>query len=105
MKPQSNAIYWRLYSPEQYPGELWQHWQTLNLKFHQGNKMLSAEFVELLVKYFSDTLYIAAGYSEPNNRHSESNGHPSEPNNRHSELDSESLNQEVKGAGLDSESE
>lgn len=79
MKPQSNAIYWRLYTPEHYPGELWQHWQTLNLKFHQGNKMLSAEFVELLVKYFSDTLYIAAGYPEPYGRYSEQRS-------RHSEL-------------------
>ncbi|ALS97670.1 GNAT family N-acetyltransferase [Lacimicrobium alkaliphilum] len=104
MKPQSNAIYWRLYTPEQYPGELWQHWQTLNLKFHQGNKMLSAEFVELLVKYFSDTLYIAAGYSEPNNRHSELDSESLHPVVKGAEVDSESLNQEVKGAGLDSES-
>jgi hypothetical protein len=52
---------WNVYPLAEYPDELWQDWQNLVQQHHQSNPMLCADFVQLLVEYFSKDVYVAKG--------------------------------------------
>ncbi len=55
---------WQLTPLGAYTGNLWQDWQSLVDRKHAGNPMLSSVFVELLVEYFAEELFLAVGYAD-----------------------------------------
>lgn len=50
---------WNVFQIEEYPGSLWQDWQTIVDKAHCGNPMLEKSFVKLLVEFYGQDIYVA----------------------------------------------
>ncbi|WP_213999934.1 GNAT family N-acetyltransferase [Arsukibacterium sp.] len=59
---------WQVFLQHQYPGNLWDEWDTLNNIWHNKNPMLSSSFIRLISSYLNPLLYVALGTDSDNSK-------------------------------------
>lgn len=59
MPADSNLMQWQVFSQADYPANLWLDWDYMNEQWHNGNPLLSSNFISLLCQYVKPNLFVA----------------------------------------------